>query len=99
VEDIVIISLAIGIPLAVGAIRPTRGALGVLLAIALGFVTVMLGRDFLDVQPGHDRWPPEMGDLAWAAIVYALTSALVVGGWLAGRTVRRRTHIASAGSA
>ena len=90
-EDVITISLAIGIPLVAGAIRPTRGTLAVLLAVGLGFVTVMLVRD--------DWHPSQLDDLAWAAIVYGVMSALIVGGWFVGRTARRRARLAGAGPA
>lgn len=89
VEGLIIIALAFSIPFAAGALRPTRETLAVLLAVGLGFVTVMLVRD--------DWHPTQADDLAWAAILWGVMSALIVGGWFAGRAARRRTRSVSAG--
>ncbi len=84
VEALVIIVLAFGIPATAAAIRPTWESLAIPLAVGLGFVTLMLARD--------DWHPTQADDLAWAAIVYGVTSAIVVCGWLVGRTARRRAR-------
>ena len=91
VEALVIIALAFGIPATAAALRPTWESLVVPLVVGLGFVTFMLARD--------DWHPTQLDDLAWAAIVWGVMSALVVGGWLAGRTVGRRARLAKAGPA
>jgi uncharacterized membrane protein len=86
-EGVITISLAIGIPAVVAAIRPTRLGLTLVLAVGLGYATVRLAEDL------H---PTQLDDLAWAAIVYGVMSALVVVGWLVGRAIRRRARPASA---
>lgn len=82
VENILTLSLVIGVPAVVAALRPSRAALAALLAIGLGYATARLLLDDLHVT--------QADDLAWAAIVYGVMSALVLGGWLGGRAVGRR---------
>jgi hypothetical protein len=90
-EEVITVSLVIGIPAVVAAIRPSRGALAAVLAVGLGYATVRLTLD--------DWHPTQADDLAWAAIVYGVMSALVLGGWVVGRVVGRRARPARAGTA
>lgn len=90
-EAVTTISLAIGIPALVATVRPSRAWLVTVLAFGLGYATVRLALD--------DLHPTQLDDLAWAAIVYGLMSALVLGGWVVGRAVGRRARPAKAGTA
>jgi len=90
-EGVITISLVLGIPLIVAAIRPGRAALAAVLGIGLGYATVRLAFD--------DWHPTQLDDLAWAAIVYGVMSTLILGGWLVGRAVGRRARPARAGAA
>jgi hypothetical protein len=90
-EDVITLSLAIGIPAVVAVIRPMRETLAVVLAVGLGYATVRLALD--------DWHVTQLDDLAWAAIVYGVMSALVLCGWLVGRAVGRRARLAKAGTA
>jgi hypothetical protein len=83
-EALVIIALAFGIPATAAAFRPTWESLVVPLVVGLGFVTFMVARD--------DWHPTQPDDLAWAAILWGVMSALVVAGWFVGRTARRRAR-------
>jgi len=90
-EEVITISLVIGIPLVVAAVRPTRAALTTVLAVGLGYAMVRLALD--------DWHLTQLDDLAWAAIVCGVMSALIIGGWLIGRAVGRRARPARAGTA
>jgi len=90
-EGVITIALIVGIPLVVAVARPRRAALAALLVVGLGYATVRLALD--------DLHPTQLDDLAWAAIVYGVMSALILGGWAVGRVVGRRVHAAKARTA